>query len=288
MSALDEKIPAVSPTETACADPLRRAAFRSLEAIGSLLATAGEAVILLTTQVDRLLSDQAERLATINRDLAAFNHSVTHYLRAPLARISDLSRLLQERYGGSFEPEVLDYLERVGSSSQYMSELIEALLDLSQLSYQNLKREVVDLSKIARQTADELRQGAPERRADFIIQPHIRTVGDLRLLEIALKNLLRNAWKFTSMRETACIEFGACQSAGPSTCFVRDNGVGFDMSNAQRMFQAFQRLHSGAEYPGYGIGLTTVQRIISRHGGRIWAEGEVGKGATFFFTLGGV
>lgn len=276
--------PAVAPSyrgdlETAVRDSL--AAVRRLIPAGD----GGQAVGALSRQVERLLAEQRERLAAINRDLEAFNDSVAFDLRGPLARIAALTRLLRERYLGRFDPDVMDYLERICRSSEQMNELIEALLELSQLSYQHLKLEMVDLSAIVSEAADELRQGTPGRRAEFRIQPHIRTFGDATLLGIALKNLLTNAWKFTRTRETACIEFGSREVGEDSACFVRDNGVGFDMRNAGRMFEAFQRLHNSADYPGHGIGLTTVQRIINRHGGRIWAEGEVGKGATFYFTL---
>jgi light-regulated signal transduction histidine kinase (bacteriophytochrome) len=266
---------------------LKAAVHSSLETIRNMLVENpdNEEITALTQQVERLLTEQTERLEGINRDLQAFNYSVAHDLCAPLTRICGFARKLQEQYAGKLDPEAIDYLERIFKSSQHMNELIEALLQLSQLSYLNLKREIVDLSEIANETAIELSQGMPERKAEFIIQPRIKTFGDASLLEIAMKNLLRNAWKFTRMRETACIEFGAREPSPDRTCFVRDNGVGFDMSNADRMFQAFQRLHNSSEYPGNGIGLTTVHRIITRHGGRIWAEGEVDKGATFYFTL---
>jgi light-regulated signal transduction histidine kinase (bacteriophytochrome) len=258
----------------------------SLESIRNKLQEQSnhEEISILTQQIERLLTEQTERLECINRDLEAFNYSVAHDLCAPLRRICGFTRVLQEQYAGRLDLEGMDYLERIYKSSQHMNELIEALLQLSQLSYLNIKREIVDLSQIASDTAAELHQGVPQRRAEFLIQPRIRTVGDASLLEIAMRNLLRNAWKFTCKRDPAVIEFGIHQLS-EKTCFVRDNGIGFDMANCERMFHAFQRLHNSAEYPGNGIGLTTVQRIITRHGGRIWAEGEVGKGATFYFTL---
>ncbi|GFO56127.1 hypothetical protein GMSM_31340 [Geomonas sp. Red276] len=266
---------------------LKSSIHNSLESIRDLLLRRPdhEELGALTQQVERLLTEQGARLESINRDLEAFNYSVAHDLCAPLTRICGFTQALKERCGARLDPEAIDYLERIHKSSQHMNELIEALLELSQLSYQSLKRELVDLSAIASETAGELAQGMPERRAEFLIEPKITTIGDARLLEIAMKNLMRNAWKFTRLRETACIEFGAREMGSDRACFVRDNGVGFDMCHAEMMFQAFQRLHNSAEYPGHGIGLTTVQRIINRHGGRIWAEGEVDKGATFYFTL---
>ena len=283
---IDKEI-ASSMLNASYAVDLKSAVHTSLETIRNMLLERpeNEEISLLTQQVERLLTEQTERLESINRDLEAFNYSVAHDLCAPLRRICGFTRALQEQYAGRLDLEGMDYLERIFKSSQHMNDLIEALLQLSQLSYLSLKREVVDLSEIANDTAADLKQGSPGRRVEFVIQQRIRTFGDHNLLEIAMKNLLRNAWKFTQMRELAHIEFGARESASDKTCFVRDNGIGFDMANVERMFHAFQRLHSSSEYPGNGIGLTTVQRIINRHGGRIWAEGEVDKGATFFFTL---
>jgi len=266
---------------------LKTAVHTSLETIRNMLLERPnhEEISILTQQVERLLTEQTERLESINRDLEAFNYSVAHDLCAPLQRICGFTRALQDQYAGRLDLDGMDYLDRIFKSSQHMNGLIEALLQLSQLSYLNLKRKVVDLSEIVGETAHELKQSMPERRAEFAIEPHVRSFGDASLLEIAMKNLLRNAWKFTSMRELTRIEFGTCELAAEKACFVRDNGIGFDMANSERMFHAFQRLHNSADFPGNGIGLTTVQRIINRHGGRIWAEGEVNKGATFYFTL---
>jgi len=266
---------------------LKTAVHSSLATIRNMLLERpnNEEISTLTQQVERLLTEQTERLESINRDLEAFNYSVVHDLCAPLQRICGFTRALQEQYAGRLDLDGMDYLERIYKSSRHMNELIDALLQLSQLSYLNLKREVVDLSELVSDTVSDLRQGTPERRAEFVIQPRIRTFGDANLLEIAMRNLLRNAWKFTSMRDATYIEFGARELAADKACFVRDNGIGFDMTNSERMFHAFQRLHNSADFPGNGIGLTTVQRIINRHGGRIWAEGEVDKGATFYFTL---
>ena len=266
---------------------LKSAVHTSLETIRNMLLERpnNEEISLLTQQVERLLTEQTERLESINRDLEAFNYSVAHDLCAPLRRICGFTRALQEQYAGRLDLEGMDYLERIFKSSQHMNDLIESLLQLSQLSYQNLMKEEVDLSEIVLETAADLKQGSPERRVEFTIQPRVRAFGDRNLLEIAMKNLLRNAWKFTQMRELAHIEFGVREGKPDNTCFVRDDGIGFDMANVERMFHAFQRLHSSSEFPGNGIGLTTVQRIINRHGGKIWAEGEVDKGATFYFVL---
>lgn len=283
---IDKEI-ASSMLNASYAVDLKSAVHTSLETIRNMLLERpnNEEISILTQQVERLLTEQTERLESINRDLEAFNYSVAHDLCAPLRRICGFTRALQEQYAGRLDLEGMDYLERIFKSSQHMNELIESLLQLSQLSYLNLKREVVDLSEIVSETANDLKQSAPERNAEFVIQPRIRTFGDAGLLDIAMRNLLRNAWKFTQMRDRTRIEFGACEEESDKTCFIKDNGIGFDASNAEKMFHAFQRLHSSSDFPGNGIGLTTVQRIINRHGGRIWAEGEVGKGATFYFTL---
>ena len=262
---------------------LRTTVHASLETIRKQ--SNDEELWILTQQVEQLLTEQAERLQTTNRDLEAFNYSAAHDLYAPLRRITGYTRVLKEQCAEKLGEEGMDYVERISKSTQHMSDLITALLQLSRSSYQNLKLERVDLSEIMADTANELRQSMSERRVDFVIQPGIRVFGDPDLLEIAMKNLLRNAWKFTNRRDPAQIEFGARKQAAENTCYVRDNGVGFDMSNLEQMFHAFQRLHSSKDYPGNGIGLTTVQRIINRHGGEIWAEGEVDKGATFYFTL---
>ena len=266
---------------------LKSTVHTSLETIRNMLLERPnhEEISILTQQVEGLLIEQTERLESVNRDLEAFTHTVAHDLCAPLTRICSFVRMLEEQYAWNLDMEGRDYLERIFKSSQHMNEMIEALLQLSQFSYLSLKREVVDLSEIVSDTASDLRQSTPERKAEFVIQPHIRTVGDANLLEIAMRNLLRNAWKFTRKREVARIVFGAGEISADTTCFVRDNGVGFDMADSEKMFHAFQRLHNNTDFPGNGIGLTTVQRIINRHGGRIWAEGEVDKGATFYFTL---
>ena len=166
-----------------------------------------------------------------------------------------------------------------------MHEIIEAWRRLSHLANLSLKRELVDLSKIVRACASEFMQDLPQRRLEFTIQPGVRTIGDATLLEIALSNLLANAVKFSRERDYTYIKFGTCDRNGETTCFLRDNGAGFDMAGSERMFRPFQRLHDRAEFPGKGLGLTTVRSIVNRHGGRVCAEGEVDKGATIYLTL---
>ena len=237
----------------------------------------------------RTLAEHASRdLEDANRELEAFSYSVSHDLRAPLRSIEGFSQILLEDYAEKLDEEGQNYLGRVRAASRRMALLIDDLLDLSRVSRSPLRRELVDLSAQAREITAELAKSQPEREAEFVIADGLTANGDARLLSLALENLLGNAWKFTSREERARIEFGSTTLEGRERVyFVRDNGVGFDEAYAGKLFGAFQRLHGPEEFEGTGIGLATVQRIVRRHGGRVWAEGEVGKGATFFFTLGG-
>jgi len=236
------------------------------------------------------LEDANRELEGTNSELEAFSYSVSHDLRAPLRTIDGFSQILLEDYGDSLDAEGEDYLNRVRAASQHMGVLIDDLLDLSRVTRSPLRRERVDLSEMAKNIAGELRRVQPDRDIDFVIEESLIVQGDANLLSVALRNLLGNAWKFTSRKPGARVEFGADRNPGPGflapVYFVRDNGAGFEMAYAQRLFGAFQRLHHSDEFEGTGIGLATVQRIIHRHGGRVWAEGEPGRGATFHFTLG--
>jgi PAS domain S-box-containing protein len=239
----------------------------------------------------RVMARTAE-LRAANRELEAFCYSVSHDLRAPLRTIDGFSKALlddcQDRLGASGQ----DHLQRVRAGCQRMGRLIEDLLNLSRLARAPMRREPTDLSALALKVAEELQQSAPERAARFRIAGGLAAVGDAALLRVALWNLLENAWKFTAKRAETVIEVGVTTQPSPhdarpsSVFYVRDNGAGFNMAHADKLFGAFQRLHSAAEYPGTGIGLATVQRVISRHGGEIWAEAVLGLGATFYFTLG--
>lgn len=221
-----------------------------------------------------------------NLELEAFSYSVAHDLRAPLRGVDGFSRALLEDYADKFDDEGRGYLEHLRESAQRMGRLIDDLLALSRVTRSELAREQVDLSGLARSVAAQLRRAQPDRRIEIVIAAGMVVDGDARLLRIALENLLGNAWKFTGRSAEPRIELGVT-SGGDSAYFVRDNGAGFDMAYASKLFGAFQRLHSADEFEGTGIGLATVQRIINRHGGRIWAIGEVDRGATFCFTLGG-
>ena len=220
-----------------------------------------------------------------NRELEAFSYSVAHDLRAPLRGIDGFSQALLEDYSEKLDEDGQHYLRRVRESAQHMAELIESLLSLARISRGDLRREQVDLSHLARASALRLKSFQPERHVEFLIDDGLVAFGDGRLLNVVLENLLGNAWKFTRNESKPLIEFASTRQNGQSIFYVRDNGAGFDMNYASKLFGVFQRLHSAEEFEGTGIGLATVQRIIRRHGGRIWAEGEVDGGATFYFTL---
>jgi PAS domain S-box-containing protein len=235
--------------------------------------------------LNRDLEHRVAELNALNRELEAFSYSVSHDLRAPLRGIDGFSQALLEEYEDRLDAEGKDYLRRVRAASQRMGELIDDLLNLSRVTRREMRREAVDLSAVARTVGAQLQKAHPDRRVDLVVAPGLSAEGDPHLLRIVLENLLGNAWKFTGAREQARVEFRAVPHDGTTAYYVRDNGVGFDMAYAGKLFGAFQRLHTVTEFPGTGIGLATVQRIVHRHGGRAWAEGEVDKGATFYFTL---
>ncbi len=226
-------------------------------------------------------------LARSNAELQQFAHSVSHDLRAPLRSIDGFSDILLEDHADGLDAEGADYLGRVHQSAQHMGLLIDALLDLSRVTRMEMHRTDVNLSALAREVAGELQRRDPERIARFEIQEGLTADGDARLLRVIMENLLDNAWKFTSKKPEAEIAFGSerCED-GTTAFFVRDNGAGFDPRYAGSLFGAFQRLHGPEDFEGTGIGLATVARIVQRHGGEVRAEGEVGRGATVYFTLG--
>lgn len=232
----------------------------------------------------RLRVDNAE-LEAVNKELEAFSYSVSHDLRAPLRAIDGFSQALVEDAGPLLLPEHHAHLNRVRQAAQRMGLLIDDLIKLARVSRADIKLENVDLSQIARTLATDLQDGAPDRHVEFTIAPDLHARSDPRLMQVALDNLLNNSWKFTAPRSPARIEVGRTMKDGKPVFFVRDNGVGFDMNYAGKMFGAFQRFHDVREFSGTGIGLATVQRIVHKHGGRIWADSQPGEGATFYFTL---
>ncbi len=231
------------------------------------------------------LSQRAVALEAANRELEAFSYSVSHDLRSPLRSIDGFSQALLEDYEDKLDDDGKDYLRRVRAASQRMAQLIDDLLQLSRLTRKEMSLEEVDMSGMARVIAADLRRADPQREAEFVIGEDLIVQGDGKLLEVMLENLLGNAWKFTGKQPCARIEFNRTERDGQATYYVRDNGAGFDMDYVDKLFGAFQRLHAAAEFEGTGIGLANVQRIVNRHGGQVWAEGQVGQGATFYFTL---
>lgn len=225
------------------------------------------------------------QLEAANKELEAFSYSVSHDLRSPLRSIDGFSQALLEDCAANLNEQGKSYLHRIRAATQRMGGLIDDLLNLSKVTRAEVHRERLNISNLARAVAEDLRRKQPGREVELEIEDGLEAFGDSRLVRIVLENLLGNAWKFTSKRAQASIEVGAARQNGSAAYFVRDNGAGFDAAYAERLFGAFQRLHATSEFPGTGIGLATVQRIIQRHGGKIWAEGAVDRGATFYFTL---
>ena len=235
--------------------------------------------------LEEIVNSRTSELQNVNRELEAFSYSVSHDLRAPLRSIDGFSLAILEDYKDKLDETGRDYLNRVRNSAQRMSALIDDLLDLSRVTRSEIKREAVDLSALASGILQEFASSEPDRTVETQVAPGIMADGDKRLLKVALDNLLRNAWKYTGKTAKPEIEFGSINKNGAEAYYIRDNGAGFDMKYSDKLFGAFQRLHKSSEFPGTGIGLATVQRIVHRHGGRVWAESEPGNGATFFFSL---
>ena len=237
------------------------------------------------SQLEMLVEERTTALTAVNRELEAFSYSVSNDLRAPLLAFDGLSQALLEDYGGKLDKKARDYLVRMRRASERMTSVFDGLQSLFRLTSGEIHREELDLTRLAREIADEVRTENPDRKVRVHVAEGITASGDRRLLRILLANLINNAWKFTNLEPAAKVEVGTEIVDGESRVFVRDNGVGFDMIYAHRLFGAFQRLHSQSDFPGAGIGLATARRIVNRHGGRIWAEGAVGEGATFYFVI---
>jgi light-regulated signal transduction histidine kinase (bacteriophytochrome) len=285
---------------------LQRKFAEALEVIRTLqeeLAETNRGLVALTLELEQRVDERTKELRTAhaeleqtnvellqltselqaaNQELEAFSYSVSHDLRAPLQSVLGFTELLVERCDAQLDVRGKQYLQRLREGCYRMVQLIEDMLMLAHITRREMHQEAVDLSLLAKNIASTLALTQP-RRVTFVIAEGLVTIGDEGLLRVALENLLGNAWKFTGKKRRARIEFGCAEN--PPVYFVRDNGAGFDMADADRLFSAFQRLHAVSDFPGTGIGLATVQRIISRHGGRVWAEAAVGQGATFYFTL---
>jgi signal transduction histidine kinase len=255
-------------------------AVKLLQALADSTSTAMDNVELLG-HLERRVAERTEQLEAVNRELEAFSYAVSHDLRAPLRAIKGFSQILIEDHAAALV-EGKPYLDRICGAAGRMNDLIDDLLQLSKMTRSALNPGAFDLAHLSRDIVGELGQAEPARNVDVVIPPSLPAHGDPRLVRVLLENLLRNAWKFTSKQPTAHIEVGSQDGAW----FVRDDGAGFDATRATKLFQPFQRMHTAAEFEGTGIGLATAQRIVRRHGGRIWADSAPGKGATFRFTLG--
>jgi two-component system, sensor histidine kinase and response regulator len=237
------------------------------------------------SQLEVLVEERTTALTAINRELEAFSYSVSHDLRAPLVALDSLSHALLSDYSGQLDDRAKDYLRRMREATQRLASVFDGLETLFRLTSGEIHREELDLSALAKEIVDEMRAATPGANVQVDITPGMTVFGDQKLIRILVSNLINNAFKFTSTNARPRIEIGREVVDGDIRMFVRDNGVGFDMISSHRLFGAFQRLHSQSEFPGVGIGLATARRIVNRHGGRIWAEGAVGEGATFYFVI---
>lgn len=237
------------------------------------------------SELEKRVKQRTAELSAANKELESFSYSVSHDLRSPLRSIDGFSQALADDYEDKLDFAAKTYLQRIRAATQKMGVLIDDLLNLSRVTRAKMKHERVDLSAMAISIASEFKKREGQRRVEWLIKDGMQAFGDARLLQVVLDNLLGNAWKYTSKHGQARIEFGRRQDDGCATYFVRDDGAGFDAEYSVRLFGASQRLHGAAEFPGTGIGLATVQGIVLRHGGKVWAEGAVEKGATFYFTL---
>ncbi len=261
-------------------------ALESVQSQAEAVRQRTEEVHKLNSELERRVADRTAQLRMSNHELETFSYSVSHDLRAPLRSIDGMGQALVEDYYSEIGPDGRMYIDRIRANTHQMAALIDAMLDLSRLARRTMQIESVDLSGVAEEVVADLRSRDPEREVVVEIAPGVRANGDARLLRAVLGNLLGNAWKYTSKSPSPRITFGWSGEPDMMTYFVKDNGVGFDMAYYDKLFDAFQRLHSIGEFDGLGIGLATVQRIVRRHGGHAWAEGAVGEGAAFYFTLG--
>ena len=243
-------------------------------------------------KLNRFLEEKIQELALSNKEMEAFSYSVSHDLRAPLRSIDGFSLMLLEEYTEKLDETEKGYLHRIRAASQRLEQIIDDLLRLSRIMRNDMRLEPIDLSGLVRSISGAFQDASPNRKVELIAAPNVMVMADESLIRLAMENLVNNAWKYTSQKTDARIEFGVDSRETELTnqktlCFIRDNGAGFDMSLSDKLFTPFQCLHPESQFPGTGIGLAIVQRVIHRHGGNIWAEAEVGKGATFYFTLSG-
>jgi signal transduction histidine kinase len=271
------------------------ATTNSRDEVGLLVETFNEMLARIKVQqadlqkanneLEQRVMERTAELEAANKELEAFSYSVSHDLRAPLRSIDGFSQAILEDYGDKLDAQGQSDLRRVRAATQRMAQLIDDMLNLSRVTRGEIKREQIDLSALVQSVGAEIQKAEPGRAVEFTVAKGVAVNGDPRLLRIVLENLLRNAWKFTGKHPGAKIEFGVSQNNGKPVYFVRDDGAGFDMAHVNKLFGAFQRLHAITEFHGTGVGLATIQRIVTRHGGRVWAEGKVEQGATFYFTL---
>jgi len=283
----DTQLAVLNILEDATADRLRaeaavKATLSILEELGAAQAEIGALNAELEVRVDQRTAE----LMVANKNLEAFTYSVAHDLRSPLRALSGYSEALAEDYGDRLDDTGRWYADRIQAATERMGKLIDDLLLLAQVSRTDMNTEPVDLSAEVTAITAELHAREPGRAVRFAIHDGVRVIADRSLIRTVLQNLVENAWKFTAKRQDATIEFGGTVAGDARVCYyVRDNGAGFDPEFSSKLFQPFQRLHAVTDFPGTGIGLASVQRIVERHGGRVWAEGAVGQGATFYFTL---
>jgi signal transduction histidine kinase len=278
--------PLPAPEEMVVMREYNEALVRKLEERNAKLERARAEIMRANAQLERRVQERTVELVAANQELEAFAHSIAHDLRSPLMAIDGFSHILVKECAGRVEPKAMEHLQFISRAARRMNELTTDLLRLSRASRSVIKRENVDLSLLASAIVRDLRETHPHREIAVKIAAGMRVNADVALLRIALENLLSNAWKFTAKTDAPEIEIGTLCENGSLTIFVRDTGAGFDMAGAAKLFAPFERLHPADDFPGTGIGLTTVQRIILRHGGSIRADAEKGKGATFFFDLG--
>jgi hypothetical protein len=250
-------------------------------------AQSKDSIEIINTLIKRSreLEEANSKLKLVNSELEALNFTVSHDMRTPLSSICLYAQAVLRHCENNLDEQCKTYLTSIFNQTEYMHQLLNRMMEFSHASCKEIQKETVDLSSIAHNIAVNLRMNDPERSVEFNIMAEIEVNGDKCLLQEVLENILGNAWKYTGMKESSTIEFGVIEHDGRPAYFVRDNGIGFDMNQTEKLFGIFQRLHCKDAFSGYGIGLAAVKRIIHRHGGEVWAEGETGKGATFYFTL---